>query len=300
MASASDKIATIGTFDGVHLGHRHLLKQLVSEARRRGMSPVVVTFREHPLSVIAPERVPARLSSPLLRDRLLYDNGITEVIELSFSPGLRRMTAAEFMAMLRERYGVKALVTGYDHSFGSDRPRNAEDYRRAGLKAGVEVLPATALNAPAGQLPVCSSTIRQLISRGEMQQAAAYLGRPYIIEGTVVRGWQIGRTIGFPTANISPEPADTLIPANGVYEGTVTTPDGISHRAMINIGKRPTVDHSARPETTIEAHLKNFNGDLYGLPVSVEFIRYMRPERKFDSLEALKRQLREDLENISE
>lgn len=279
-------IATIGTFDGVHLGHRHLLGQLKAEAMSRGMKPLAVTFTSHPLSAIRPEMIPPALSTPEERIADIQALGI-DTLALDFTQELRRLTAAEFLTMLRRRHQVHVVMPGFNNRIGSDRIHGIDQYTDAGIRAGVEILPASS-RRPGPE--ISSSTIRKAIALGDMDEAAEMLGHPYRITGTVVHGQAIGRTIGFPTANIL-TPADIAIPGPGVY--AADTADG--HRAVVNIGTRPTVtDGNPAPATTIEAHLLDFNGNLYGSTLTLSFIRRLRDERKFSSIDDLKRAIQAD------
>ena len=278
--------ATIGTFDGVHLGHRHLLGQLKAEAMSRGMKPLAVTFTSHPLSAIRPEMIPPALSTPEEHIADIQALGI-DTLALDFTQELRRLTAAEFLTMLRRRHQVHVVMPGFNNRIGSDRIHGIDQYTDAGIRAGVEILPASS-RRPGPE--ISSSAIRKAIALGDMDEAAEMLGHPYRITGTVVHGQAIGRTIGFPTANIL-TPADIAIPGPGVY--AADTADG--HRAVVNIGTRPTVtDGNPVPATTIEAHLLDFNGNLYGSTLTLSFIRRLRDERKFSSIDDLKRAIQAD------
>lgn len=289
--SSCPRIAAVGTWDGVHLGHRHLLAHLIDEGRRRGLAPTAVTFATHPLATVRPERVPRLICSLEERVSRLHDAGVTDVVVLTFDEQLRRLTAREFLEMLRRDYGVRAVMLGFNNSFGSDRLNGFDAYRRAGAEAGVEVLCAPEWCA--GEEHVSSSVVRHLIAEGAVDHAAALLSRPVTISGTVVGGKQVGRTIGFPTANLEVS-ATAAIPGPGVYAADATLPGGERHRAIVNIGHRPTVDHSPDARQTIEAHLLDFNGDLYGLTLSLGFLRRLRSEQRFPTLAALRSQLKQD------
>lgn len=280
------KAAVIGVFDGVHRGHSHLLAALRRLASERGLEPVAVTFAVHPLAVVNPAAVPPLLLPPERRFSLLRAEGVEPMV-LDFTPELRSLTAEEFLKFLRSK-GVELLLMGFNNRIGSDRldgssPLLAEAARRQ----GIELL--TAPEYPAS--PVSSSLVREAVSRGEVDRAAELLGRPYSIEGPVVHGRQIGRTIGFPTANIAPAPG-LILPPPGVYEARC-----LGHKAVVNIGRRPTLDNG--DDVTIEAHLLGFSGDLYGRTVSLNFVRRLRPERKFPSLDALKTQIAKDIDSVN-
>ena len=205
------RIATIGFFDGVHKGHRYLFKQLNEEAAARGLKPLIVTFEEHPRTVLQSDYIPKLLSTKEERKALLSAYG--EVVMLRFST-IRDLTAEQFMIRLKEEYGVEVLLMGYDHRFGSDGLRNPEDYCRVGAKQGIEVLRMEEYQD--GTQHVSSTEIRTALEKGDVERAKELLGRPYALFGKVVHGKGLGRTIGFPTANIEPEEPNKIIPMAGV------------------------------------------------------------------------------------
>ncbi|MCI9607226.1 MAG: bifunctional riboflavin kinase/FAD synthetase [Muribaculaceae bacterium] len=282
-------IAALGTFDGVHRGHAFLLGHLKRMAAQRGEKSAVITFRNHPLSVIRPERVPPALTSHRRKCRLLESMGVDTVISLDFDERLRSLTAAQFMSMIKQRYGITTLLLGYDTRFGHDRPERFEDYKALGEQTGIEVISAPELDSE-GE-PVSSSRIRRAVSKGDINTANELLGHRLSLRGTVGKGKQLGRTIGFPTANIEPECPGLLIPSPGVYAVRATLPDGSSSDGMLNIGYRPTVDGSADPKLTIELHVLGYEGNLYGCVLTIEFIARLRDERKFASIDELQKQL---------
>lgn len=284
-------VATIGMFDGVHQGHRFLLEQVKSEASARGLSTLVVTFAEHPLSLIDPSLAPRRLTGNDTRRRLLLDAGIDCVETLVFDSDLRAMTAGAFMSYLRGRYGVEVLVMGFNHRFGHDRLATRGQYIAAGRAAGVDVVFAEPCTAGAH---ICSSAIRTALSSGDIALANSMLGRPYRLRGRVVDGKRLGRTIGYPTANISLNDSAMLVPARGVYAVDVTLPDGLVKRGMLNIGVRPTVDDSVCPVTTLEVNIIGWSGSVYGETLDVAFVARLRDERRFDGVGELKKQLDDD------
>lgn len=289
-AAAAGYVAAVGMFDGVHLGHRFVVERLVGESRERGLSPMIVTFRRHPLEVIAPGRAPRLITGAEQKERLLLDLGVERVCMLDFDRSLRSLTAAQFMQRLHDEYGVRVLMIGYDHCFGSDCPRGIEAYRAIGEQTGVEVIGMPAL-APSGE-QICSSMIRRLLSSGDVATAAKALGHPFSITGVVEHGRQLGRTIGFPTANLRLAD-DAIVPHEGVYAAAATMSDGLLRPAMVNIGRRPTVDRPGA-DLSIEAHILDFDGSLYDETLSLTFCRRLRDERRFDSLEELKEALAAD------
>ena len=287
----SSLIATIGTFDGVHLGHRHILTELTDTAAERGSIPAVVTFSNHPLSVINPEKAPALLSSPDEKRDLLMKAGANVVIMKPFTPQMREMSAQRFLTALRDRYEVNTLLLGFNNKFGNDPSLTFYDYRNIASELGMDLLQST--EASHNNSPVSSTVIRNLLRNHSPEEATNLLGRPYTLTGTVVHGRQIGRTLGFPTANISPDFPDKLIPAKGVYACTATLSNGKSYPAMVNIGERPTINDN-RTNITIEAHIIGINSKLYGETITLEFNHFLRHEMKFNSLDQLRDQLQAD------
>lgn len=290
-------IAIIGMFDGVHLGHQALIAQAKSIAAESGLRTLVCTFPAHPLATIRPELTPPCLTPAPVKCNLLLEAGADEVRLFDFTPQLKALTAEEFMRMLKEQCGVSHLLMGFNHRFGADGKGDFSHYRQAGEKAGINVLLST-VKAEVDGHTISSTAIREAIKNGEMQSAAAMLGRGYCIDGIVQHGRQIGRTIGFPTANVAPAFAGQLIPPTGAYAAIATTADGQSHPAMVNIGHRPTIAHGL--PATIEAHLIGYSGDLYGRPLTLAFADRLRPERRFDSLDSLQAQLRQDLDRATQ
>lgn len=287
-------IATVGMFDGVHRGHRFLFDELKREAAERHLRPLAVTFTQHPLSLIAPEKMPQVLTPADDKIKLIRRAGIDNVVSLDFDESLRGLSAREFMFMLKERYGVEAILMGYDHRFGHDRLTSPDDYRQIGREIGMEVIFAPPMPGEA----VNSSLVRRLLSAGNVEHAARLLGRPYGFSSTVVEGKKLGRKLGFPTANLQIGESGRLLPANGVYAVIVTLPDGSRRGGMLNIGTRPTVDRSDHPEKSVEVNVFDFSGSLYGQPLSVEFIERVRDEREFSSPAELRARLEVDRDVI--
>lgn len=286
-----DRIATIGFFDGVHRGHRFLFEQLCYEAQARGLEPLVVTFRQHPREVLQSDYVPQLLTT--LDERLsLLQSQTPEVLVLDFQD-IQTLTAEEFMLRLRDEHGVRVLLMGYDHMFGSDRLRHTTDYVRIGQRIGIEVL--SIREYVDGEWHISSTEIRQALQNGNILIANELLGYPYSLTGVVVEGNRIGRTIGFPTANIRPNDPNKIIPKTGVYTGQVTLDHSPLVPSIINIGTNPTVGNT---EQTIEVHIPNLDADLYGQRLTILFTRFLREERKFDSLLALREQIQTDLSEL--
>ena len=276
------KIATIGFFDGVHKGHRYLFNQLNEIGAARGLAPLIVTFEEHPRSVLQSDYIPQLLSSREERSALLSVFG--EVLMLPFA-SIQNMPAAEFMQWLHDEYDVAVLLMGYDHRFGSDRLKHPQDYRRIGAACGIEVM--TSKEFSEGEWHVSSTEIRAALENGNIAMANELLGRMYSVLGTVVHGKAIGRTIGFPTANIQPLDPHVIIPKPGVY-GVEVRGERLEMRGFCNID----------PKGTIEVYIPNFQGDLYGQTLEIQFQRFIREERQFGSLEELQQQIKADVDNI--
>lgn len=267
-------------------------------ARERGVESCVITFDRHPRQVVQPEWCPEMLTTLEEKTQLLEATGIDRCEVLHFDREMANLSAHDFMLhTLKEKLGVSILVTGYDNRFGHNRSEGFEDYVRYGKEIGIEVIKGEELTD--GSNNVSSSSIRRMLKEGRIEDATRCLGREYQLTGTVVGGEHIGRTIGFPTANIRPDDSSKLIPANGVYAVDVWSQAGDINRerAMLNIGTRPTFNGTA---TTIEVHIPHFAGNLYGSTLSIAFLRKIREERKFDSPEALVEQLNKDLNNIEQ
>jgi len=278
---------TIGFFDGVHRGHRYLLQQLEGLAAANGLVPVAVTFDQHPRQVLATDFVPSLLTTQEEKLTLLSGAFKGEVVVLPFTQKLSRLTAKEFMqSVLRDRLNAKLLLMGFNHRFGHGGG-TFDDYMEWGRESGIKVVQAEAL----ADEVVSSSRIRKLISLGDIECGNGLLGYPYFLTGRVAEGKQIGRQIGFPTANLS-LPEQKLLPACGVYAVRVTMPDGTKRGGMLCVGHRPTLE--AHGEVSIEAHIFDFIGNLYGEQLHLELIGKLREERPFASLDDLQKQLMQD------
>ncbi len=292
-AGGNGRIAVVGMFDGLHAGHRFLLEQLQSEGVDRGLHPLAVTFANHPLEIIAPGRAPLLLSTPDEKSSLFAETGVEAEI-IPFDDSLRLTSASGFLHMLARRYNVQAMMLGFNNRFGHDAPRDFDTYRRLALSHGIELLQAPELTI--GDRHISSSAIRVLLAcEGDAGTAATMLTRPYSLTGIVAGGRQIGRTIGFPTANISLGDARKLIPQTGVYAAVATCRNGMAYPSVVNIGHRPTVEKSDTAPLSVEAHLIGFDGDLYGQQLVLGFIARIRPEQRFPDLEALRCQIEDDV-----
>ena len=284
-------VATIGFFDGVHLGHRYLINQVKMAASLNGWCSSIITFPVHPRQVIQSDYQPSLLSSPEEKIELLASTGIDNCILLPFTRELSMLTAWEFMQLLYDKYKVRMLVIGYDHRFGHNRAETFEDYCRYGRELGIHIMQATAYTQE--QDKVSSSAIRRALLSGEVSTAAKYLGYPYFLQGTIVGGYQVGRKIGFPTANLQVDFSNKLIPSVGVYAVYVYV-NGQKYKGMLNIGHRPTLNNGT--DLSIEVHILDFEGDIYHQPMRVEFIDFLRTEAKFQSTEELALQIQKDKE----
>ncbi|MBW3129160.1 MULTISPECIES: bifunctional riboflavin kinase/FAD synthetase [Hymenobacter] len=292
-------VVTSGTFDGVHLGHQKILQRLLTVGRQHGGPTVVITFWPHPRLVLGPppshpELLELRLLNTLAeREAKLRDFGIDYLLIVPFTKEFASWTSEEFIQkILLDTVGTQRLVIGYDHRFGKNREGGFDYLHQHADRYGmrVEEIPREDVDA----VGVSSTRIRRALESGDVATANRYLGYAYPFTGTVVKGQQLGRTIGYPTANIRCAEPLKLVPARGVYAVRATTAAGTTYPAMLNIGVRPTVGGDLAE--TVEAHLLDFDGDLYDQPLTVEFVARLRDEQKFNGLDALKAQLALDAE----
>lgn len=288
-------MATIGFFDGVHLGHRFLIDEVKAAAAQRGLPSAVITFPTHPRSVLQQAYQPRLLNSFADKLRLLATTGVDYCIVLDFTEALSQLSAEAFLRILATQWRVKGLVIGYDHRFGHDRRDGFEQYVEYGQRWGIEILKAAAFDA--GHTAVSSSEIRRLVQEGKVERAAQLLTYAYHISGRIVSGYKVGRTLGFPTANIQPDDPMQLLPGIGVYAVWVEVA-GQRYKGMLYIGSRPTLDNGT--QLSIEVHILHFSGDIYNDPIRVSFAHFVRGDEKFDSLEALKAQLMHDREVVDQ
>ena len=287
------KIATIGFFDGVHRGHRFLFAQLKELAHERGLEPLILTFDRHPKEVLT-GICPPMLTTYVERQQLLALHAEVRVLPFSEVQGL---TAEQFMRYLQEKEQVEVLLMGYDHRFGSDQLKGFSEYEKVARRVGMHV--ERAHECLVDSLPVSSTRIRKLLHEGHIKEVNRLLGYDYALSGSVEHGNGIGAQIGFPTANICLQ-SDKLLPIAGVYaacavlEGDNNTSPA-TYTAVVNIGNNPTVGNN---HLTIEAHLINYQGDLYGKTITIALREYIRAERKFDSLQKLQEQIRKDIQSL--
>lgn len=275
------RAATVGTFDGVHRGHRRVIDTLKREAEAVGLQPAVITFLRHPLEVIAPQRAPKEIVTVREKCRLLSMEGV-EVLPLDFDTRMMNLSAREWMVHMRDDMGVRLIVVGHDNTFGTDgRSLSPADYVNLGDSLGIKTIVAPVVEG-------CSSSLaRRAIAAGDMEEAARILGRPYSLTGTIVTGDRLGRTIGYPTANLSIcQPEQRLLPPFGAYLTAASLEEGALIPAITNIGVRPSV--SCEKELRIETHLLDFDDDIYGHQLTIRLLTRLRPERRFAGLTELK------------
>jgi riboflavin biosynthesis protein ribF len=289
-------VATIGFFDGVHRGHRFLIDRVIEEAQRSGMSSAVITFDRHPREVLQTDYQPDLLSTLNEKLLLLSKTHVDNTVVLHFDASLAALTAHDFMRdVLQGQLKVRKLIIGYDNRFGHNRSEGFDDYVRYGKELGIEVIRADAFLPD--DVRVSSSVIRTCLRESRVEEANRLLGYDYTIESRIVSGYQNGRKMGFPTANLDVTRCQQLLPASGVYAVLVRLKDSVGwKRGMMNIGHRPTFNGTT---TSMEVNLFNFSGDLYGQELLVSFISKIRDERKFDSIDALAEQLQHDKVQIN-
>ncbi len=285
-------VVTSGTFDGVHIGHKKILSRLQEISHQSGGETVVLTFWPHPRTVVAEDSQTLQLLSTIEEKiELFAELGIDHLAIIPFTRSFSELTSQAFIQqILVEKIGTKKLVIGYDHRFGKNREGSFDFLKNNCSQYGFEVEEISRQDVD--DLAISSSRIRRALLTGHIAEANELLGRPYTISGTVVKGKQLGRTIGFPTANVHPAESYKLIPQNGAYMIRATYKDE-KFEGMLNIGVRPTVDGSMK---TIEAHLFNFNKEIYGEDVQLELLHYIRPEQKFNGLPELMEQINLDKE----
>jgi len=283
-----DMLLTIGVFDGVHLGHRHLMAKLIELARQQGLASGVITFSRHPREVLAPKTRLPFLTDIERRIELLKSEGVGAVIPLTFTPQLARLTPKEFLSLLKKQLRMRGLVVGPDFALGRNREGNTNALHLLGEEMGfsLTVVPPLTLD---GEV-VSSTAIRQALAEGGMKRAQKLMGRPFSLHGQVVRGDRRGIKLGFPTANLNTE-AEQALPADGVYTSRAYIDDR-AYPAMTNIGIHPTFGGDKH---LVEVYLMDYRGDLYGRDLTVEIIERLRGEIKFDTPEELEKQIAEDV-----
>ncbi len=292
-------VVTIGAYDGVHVGHRRLIARLQRMATELGSSSAVVTFDRHPATVVRPESAPPVLTDLDQKLELLAGTGVATTLVVHFDEERSQETAEEFVRdVLVDCLGARAVIVGHDFHFGYQRRGNVELLQRMGAEHGFDVTGIRLFTAEdstegVGNQPVSSTRIRQLLAAGDVEEAAALLGRPHQVRGRVEHGDKRGRQLGFPTANVA-VPAAIALPADGVYAGWYRRPDGLRHPAALSLGRRPTF-YEETHQLLLEAHLLNFEGDLYDEGARVEFVATIRPQARFASAAELVNQMGKDV-----
>jgi len=283
-------VITVGTFDGVHRGHRDVIERLVARSLTLKIPSVLVTFEPHPLQIVNPSAAPLLLTTHDEKLEVIAETGVDYMAVVPFTTELASYSAEDFVELvLRRCFRMRELLIGYDHGFGRQRAGNVDVLRRLGERDGFRLEVVDPVSTPDGH-SVSSTSIRRAIAGGDLDRAAASLGRLYSVSGRVIEGAQRGRTIGFPTLNLGPPPPRKLLPPEGVYAVRVQTPVG-PVGGMMNLGPRPTFGDSA---ASLEAHLFDTAGNFYGAHVRVDFVARLRETRKFASAEQLSAQLRHD------
>lgn len=283
-------VITQGTFDGVHLGHQHVLKQVVNLAKTYNKPSLLITFHPHPRLVIDPQNTSIKLLSSIEeKAKKILEMGIDYVLVLSFTHEISQYSPLDFVnEILVKKLNVQCMVVGYDHRFGKNRSGGFEELTNLATEFHFDVKEIDA--SEIDEIAVSSTRIRKALSSGNLESANELLGQPYTLSGTVVKGKQLGRQLGFPTANIQIDEPNKLIPPNGVYIG-YTLIGEIKYKIMLNIGVRPTVDGTTQ---TIEAHILDFNNDIYNEQITLFLVQFLREEQRFNGLDALKIQLQQD------
>ncbi|NBC03781.1 MAG: bifunctional riboflavin kinase/FAD synthetase [Bacteroidetes bacterium] len=288
-------VLTVGTFDGVHAGHKVLVNRVIELAKKEDARSVIVTFDPHPRDIINPGQAGIKLLSSLdERSELLADLGVDEMVVIPFDRDFSLLTSEEFVRdIIWKKIGVSSFVIGYDHQFGRNREGTIETVEELGRELGFKTHVVS--KQEVGDKTVSSTAIRNALHEdGDMELAASLLEKYYILNGTVVHGDKRGKKIGFPTANIKPQNEKKVIPKKGVYAVWVRY-EGSYYKGMMNIGERPTFNGDA---ITLEVHILDFNNEIYGKDVQLQFVKRIRDEKQFNGLEELKNQLNSDKEEV--
>ncbi len=282
-------VLTIGTFDGVHLGHQKIVERVVTTARQEGLLATVFTFFPHPRMVVQHDKGLKLIHTLEEKKQLLQQLGVDLLVVQPFNEAFAQLTAEEFVStILVQRLNVKKVIIGYDHRFGRNRTANIDDMRLFGEKYGFAVEEISVQEVD--EVSVSSTKIREALNKGDVTTAEHYLGTPYSLTGTVVHGLKLGRTLGYPTANIQVTEDYKLIPKDGVY-AVYSYIGARKVYGMMSIGKNPTIEGKG---ASIEVYFFDFNGDLYDQKLTIEFVQYLREEQKFATIDLLKKQLQDD------
>ena len=287
-SSDKESVLTVGVFDGVHLGHKRLLDELLNQSKKRGMISGVVTFRHNPERLLSHRNKLPFLTDIEERLKLLKQKGVTMVVPLSFTPELAQLSSGDFIALLQKYLKMRGLVIGQDFALGKEREGNTENLITLGHKMSFDVIVVPPLKIKGDT--VSSTTIRKALAAGDMTKVSKLLGRPFDLAGKVVTGCGRGVSLGFPTANLEVA-SEHVLPPDGVYAGLAYF-NGDVYQSMINIGKNPTFGTNKR---TVEAHLINYHGDLYGTDLQLDVIARIREEKKFNDIEELQKQVSKDI-----
>ena len=282
-------VLTIGTFDGVHLGHQKIVERVVTTARQEGLLATVFTFFPHPRMVVQHDKGLKLIHTLEEKKQLLQQLGVDLLVVQPFNEAFAQLTAEEFVStILVQHLNVKKVIIGYDHRFGRNRTANIDDMRLFGEKYGFAVEEISVQEVD--EVSVSSTKIREALNKGDVTTAEHYLGTPYSLTGRVVHGLKLGRTLGYPTANIQVTEEYKLIPKDGVY-AVYSYIDGRKVYGMMSIGKNPTIEGKG---ASIEVYFFDFDGDLYDQKLTIEFVQYLREEQKFATIDLLKKQLQDD------
>ncbi|MFW5771219.1 MAG: bifunctional riboflavin kinase/FAD synthetase [Spirochaetota bacterium] len=288
----NNPVVTIGSFDGVHLGHRKIFSRVSEIARQKNGEAIVITFTTHPRKILTPQTPPRILTTAREKIRAIENCGMDHIVMLPFTRELAKLSAHDFLHnIVFYNFGKSHIVIGYDHAFGHNREGNFEFLTQASQREGFDVTRVDPMDM--GSKPVSSSWIRTEIEDGNVEEANRLLGREYSVSGMVVEGVGRGRTIGFPTANIVPDDEDKVIPRDGVYAVKVDMEGGQTHDGMLNIGTNPTFSNLER---SIEVHILDFTQDIYKQVIFIRFVKRIRDEIKFSSVDDLMTQLKKDRE----
>lgn len=283
-----DMLLTIGVFDGVHLGHQYLISQLMKHAQQQNLLSGVVTFRQHPQNILSPQTKLPFLTDLTTRAELLKNEGVEAIITLSFTDELAQLSARQFASLLKKYLRMRGMVIGPDFALGWNREGTAKTLHALGqdMDFSVTVVPPIMVN---GEM-VSSTAVRQALANGDMKRVVSLIGHPFSLHGRVISGAGRGMGLGFPTANLDIN-SEQALPADGVYASRAFI-DGKAYQSMTNIGQRPTFDGG---EHTVEVYVINYHGDLYERKLKIDIIERLRGEKKFDTVEELKKQMTEDV-----
>ncbi len=288
LSPEKDMLLTIGVFDGVHLGHKYLISQLIERARQQDLLSGVVTFRQHPREVLSPRTRLPYLTNLAEKVSLLKNEGVETVITLSFTRESAQLSAGQFVGLLKKYLRMRGLIIGPDFALGRNREGNTDNLRKLGQDMNFSVIVISPMTIN-GEV-VSSTTIRDALAKGDMKKVNSLIGRPFSLQGQIVTGTGRGSELGFPTANLGIDPKQAL-PAEGVYT-TWAHIDGEVYQSVTNIGQRPTFGSHER---TVETYILNYHGNLYGSELRIDFVERLRSEKRFGTVEELKKQIAEDV-----